>query len=227
MFPTLMKIEYIYPLLIEYMHSLQLVGLTYFLIYPYVSNLNLYSFIKGFDFINFSFMWNIPSHLIAPSINYVNLTSYSFAIGDMNWLRLIGSLLLCLFIILFCCLIFSLFECSKQYSKFALALTVDLMIVKSLHCWFASLVFGGLNIRNYQKVSDIYQIFTHLLSYILLTFLLYVGYKCNEMYKFPNLSTLFLAMFVMVETVLSTAPLLICSLLLFISFVEFCVAYAL
>jgi hypothetical protein len=75
------------------MHCLQLVGLTYYLIYPYVSNLNLYSFIKGFDYINFAFMWNIPAHLISPALSYYNLTSYSFAIGDMNWLRLIGSLL--------------------------------------------------------------------------------------------------------------------------------------
>lgn len=91
------------------MQSLQLVGLTYFVIYPYVSSIILYSFVKGFDYINFSFMFNVPANFIKPCINYISLTSYAFVMGDMDWLRLIGSLLLCLIAILLCCFVISLF----------------------------------------------------------------------------------------------------------------------
>lgn len=178
--PILMRIRYIYRILIEYLHCLQLIGLTFFVLYPYSVHLNLYSFIKGFEYSNFSFMYNIPGSLIKPCLNCASLSSFSFIIGDMNWLRLIGSLLLCFIILLLICLVIYIFKCSRQYATYFVTLIVDLVLVKSIHSWFASLVYSGLNMRFYSGDSDFFILSMHMLSYILLVPLLYTRFKLQK-----------------------------------------------
>lgn len=226
-FPLLMRFKSIYCVFVEYVHSIQLVGLTYFVIYPFNSQLPLYSFVKGFDYANFSFMYNIAQSLIPPSISYVSLTGYAFTFGDMNWLRLSGAMLLCLAIALLFCVVVYAFRCSRGYAPYFLGLIVDLMLVKALHSWFASLVYSGLNIRNFKLSFDFFTIGSHLLSYVLLAALFLIGFTFQEEYKFPNVFQIFLLLFVSLLSVLSVAPTLICSELIFLSFVEFGVAYAL
>lgn len=112
----LMRTKYIYRILIEYIHCIQLLGLTFYSIYPHSAQLYLYSFVKGLDFANFSFIINIPATFITPCYDCKSLVSFSFAIGDMNWLRMMGSLLLCTIIMLLFCLIIYLFKCSRMYA---------------------------------------------------------------------------------------------------------------
>ena len=60
----LMRIKYVYRVTIEYMHSIQLLGLAIWCIYPHYYSVNVYSFLIGLDFSNFSFMYNIPKNFI-------------------------------------------------------------------------------------------------------------------------------------------------------------------
>jgi hypothetical protein len=92
-------------------------------------------------------MYNIASSLITPCLNCNNFSSFSFIIGDMNWVRLMGALLLCLAIMLLFCLFIYVFHCSRKYALFFITLVIDLVIVKCIHSWFASLVYSGLNMR--------------------------------------------------------------------------------
>jgi hypothetical protein len=178
--PLLMRFKSLYCVLVEYVQSIQLVGLTLFVLYPFNSQLPLYSLVKGFDFSNFSFMFNIPESFISPSIEYKSLTGYAFILGDMNWLRLSGALLLCLAIILVFCFIIYILKCSREYASYFLGLAVDLVIVKMFHSWFASLVYAGLNIRNFKDSFDFFTIGSHLLSYVFLTLLFFIGFSFQE-----------------------------------------------
>lgn len=165
---VLMRIKYVYRVLIEYIHCIQLIGLTFFAIYPHSAQVNLYSFLLGFDYSNFSFMYNIPLKLIAPCFDCVSLISFSFAVGDMNWLRMMGAILLCAIIMFLFCLIIYVFQCSRRFSKFFVYLVIDLIIIKTVHGWFASLVYAGLNLTYNIQNFDMYILGVHLLSYLLL-----------------------------------------------------------
>lgn len=62
----LMRTKYVYRVAIQYIHCLQLLGLTYYCIYPHALSINLYSFTMGLDFSNFSFIYNVPAKFISP-----------------------------------------------------------------------------------------------------------------------------------------------------------------
>ena len=141
----LMRVKYVYRVTVEYLHCLQLLGLTLWVTYPHSITLRLYSFLLGIDFTNFSFMYNIPRNLIDPCTDCQSLVSYAFMQGDMNWLRLVGSMLLCLLILLMVASILACFKCARSYSIFFIALVCDMFLIKAIHSWFASLVYAGLN----------------------------------------------------------------------------------
>ena len=86
----------------------------------------------------------------------------------MNWLRLMGALILCGFVLLLFYILISCFKCSKNYSKFFITLVCDLLLVKTLHSWCASLVYAGVNLSNNFSSIDLYILGTHMLSYVIL-----------------------------------------------------------
>lgn len=57
----LMRTKYIYRIMIEYIHAIQLLGLTFYAIYPHSVHVFLYSFTMGLDFANFTFLYNVPA----------------------------------------------------------------------------------------------------------------------------------------------------------------------
>lgn len=215
-----MKIKYIYRILIEYIHCIQLIGLTFFAIYPHSAQLNLYSFLLGFDYANFSFMYNIPQNLITPCYDCTCLISFSFAVGDMNWLRMMGALLLCAIIMFLFCLIIYVFKCSRKYAKFFVLLVVDLVLVKTVHGWFASLVYSGLNLTYNLQNFDMYILGVHLLSYLLLVPVIFARAKAQSQNKYVNISFIFLIIFIILMVLLSLGPTLICALLMLITVAE-------
>ena len=56
----LFRIKYIYYGWLEYVNCIQLMGLTYYSIYPYSISLDLYSFLIGANYANFTFIYNVP-----------------------------------------------------------------------------------------------------------------------------------------------------------------------
>lgn len=98
-------------------------------------------------------------------------------LGDMNWLKIIGSLLPCLFLLLVIILITYIFVISREYALFLIKLTVDLVIVKCIHAWFGSLIYTGLNLIHGWGNQDVYILIMHLLGYLLLVPLLFVKLK--------------------------------------------------
>lgn len=203
--------------MIEYIHCIQLLGLTFYSIYPHSAQLNLYSFVKGFDYANFSFIINIPAEYITPCYDCKSLVSFSFAAGDMNWIRLMGGLLLCLVIMLIFCLVIYLFKCSRMYAKFYLYLVIDLVLIKTIHGWFASLLYSGLNYNYNSLDNDMYILGVHFLSYLILTPILYKRIQTQYEKKFLNISFICLNLFIILLTLLSLAPTLICALLLLLT----------
>lgn len=224
---VLMRTKYIYRIMIEYLHAIQLLGLTYYCIYPHSVSVNLYSFVMGLDFSNFTFLYNVPAKLITPCYDCISLISFDFAIGDMNWLRMMGSLLLCLAAMLLFCGVVYVFRCSRVYAGFFLGLVVDLVIVKTVHGWFASLVYSGLNYKYNEGDQDIYVLGMHTFSYLLLLPVLYTRLKAQYENKHPNISFIFLMVFIILMVLLSLAPTLICALLMLTTFTEWCLIYSL
>lgn len=149
----LARVKHIYRILIEYYHCIQLIGLSIFSIYPHSNNLYIYSFVYGADFANFSFMYNVPKNHISACTDCLSLTSFAYMQGDMNWFRLMGSLFLTLVVLLIIALILYIFKCSRNYSYFFLKLIADLILIKTIHSWGASIVFGALNLA-YNNVLD-------------------------------------------------------------------------
>jgi hypothetical protein len=173
----LMRTKYVYRILIEYIHCIQLLGLTFYAIYPHSIQLNLYTFVMGLDFSNFSFIINLTAKFIPACYDCKSIVGFTFAIGDMNWIRLTGSLLLCLAIMLVFCLLIYAFKCSRMYAPFYLKLVLDLIIVKSLHSWFSSLFYSGLNFKYNTNDKDLYILSMHMLSYFLIGPVLYLRFK--------------------------------------------------
>lgn len=176
----LMRVKYIHRILMEYFHCVQLIGLTFYAIYPHSLELLLYSFTLGFDFANFTFIYNVPAKLIEPCKDCASFTSYSFAIGDMNWIRIMGPTLFAAVAMLLFALVLYIFKCSRQYVPVCLSLIADLLAVKALHGWFASLVYSGLNLTYNYKDFDMFMFGTHLLSYLFLVPIVYWKAKVQE-----------------------------------------------
>lgn len=176
----LMRTKHVYRILVEYIHAIQLLGLTYYSIYPHSVHIYLYSFLMGLDFSNFSFLYNVPAKFIAPCYDCVSLVSFSFAVGDMNWLRMMGSLILCLSAMLIFCGVTYVFKCSRTYAPFFLGLVIDLVIIKIIHGWFASLLYSGLNYQYNETDLDMYVLGTHMFSYIFLFPVCYTRLKAQH-----------------------------------------------
>ena len=215
----LMRIKHVYRVVIEYVHCIQLLGLTLFCLYPHSYSLDLYSFIRGLDYSNFSFMYNVPRELIEPCLfPCTSLTSFAFAQGDMNWLRLMGALLLCGLILLFFFILISCFKCSRDYSFFFIAMVCDLLLVKTIHSWFSSLLYGGLNLKTVYETADVFMVATHFFSYVILLPILVPKIKAMWKAAYPNLSLIGTFVFVILLSLLSLAPVLICCLLVIVTF---------
>lgn len=146
--PLLMRIKNGYQILIEYYQCIQLAGLSLFSLYPYIGSIDIYSFVSGLEFSNFSFMFNVPVKYIPVCVECRSLSSYSFVLGDMNWLKIMGSFLPCILILLVVILITYIFVISREYALFLIKLTVDLVIIKCIHAWFGSLIYAGLNLMH-------------------------------------------------------------------------------
>lgn len=68
-------------------------GLTLYAIFSNSLDLDLYSFVIGLDYANFSFIYNVPKNLLSPCTSCVSFTGYAFVQGDMNFLRMMGSII--------------------------------------------------------------------------------------------------------------------------------------
>lgn len=216
----LMQLKYIYLLLVEYVHCLQILGLVLYSLYPYALSLDIYSFLQGFDFTNFSFMYNVPLRLVPACTVCPSFISYSFVLGDMNWLRMMGSLLLCVLIMGLLCGLVYLVKLSSKYTGYFVRLVADLIIVKSVHGWFASLIYAGLNYERNLGYVDVYEFGTHALSYCLMVPILYIRFTSPRENKFTNISLAFLIALVMAVTLVSLSPRLVCSLMVLLSVLE-------
>ena len=174
-----MRTKYVYRILIEYIHSIQLIGLTFYAIYPHSLHIDLYSFLMGLDFANFSFLFNVPAKFIPPCKECICLVSYNFAIGDMNWLRMMGPFIFCLTAMFIFCMLIYAFECSRKYSSFYLNLVIDLVLIKTIHGWFASLLFSGLNFSYDNLDLDLFVLSMHMLSYCIMIPIIYTRIKAQ------------------------------------------------
>lgn len=221
----LMRVRHVYRVLIEYIHSIQLLGLTYYVIYPYSIDLNLYAYLMGLDYANFSFMYNIPVRYITACYDCSSLVSFAFGVGDMNWVRLMGSLLLCLVIMFVFWIVLYGFTYTRDYALFFIGLIVDLILIKTVHSWFASLVYSGLNMRYNTGDLDIYVLSMHTLSYLVLIPVLYTRFRTQQRNAFPNLSFIFTFIFIILLVLLSLAPTLICALLMLITAIEWAITF--
>lgn len=170
-------------LLMNYLHSVQLVGLTLYSLYPYSSKLDIYSLVAGLDYANFTFMYNAPLKHIEACHGCASFTSFSFAVGDMNWLRMAGALLPCLVAILLVSGALHLFSYSQEYSKYILGVGVQLVFVKVVHVWFSSLLFVGLNYWNQDGLYNYYLLSMHLLSYVVLVPILYMMVSQDNIFR--------------------------------------------
>lgn len=150
------KVRYVYRIVVQYLQCLQLLGLTLYALYPYATNLNLYSLVLGFDYANFTYMYSLTQRYMSPCLECTSLASFSFVYGDMNWLRMMGSLLASFILLLLFCMILHVFKFSREYSMFFLVLVADMVILKSIHGWFASLLYSGLNLSRSEGIVDFY-----------------------------------------------------------------------
>lgn len=181
----------------------------------------------GLDYSNFSFMYNIPGRYISPCYHCQSLVSFAFAIGDMNWLRMMGSLLLSLAIMFVFWVVIYCFTYTREYALFFINLIVDLILIKTIHGWFSSLVYSGLNMKYNRDDLDVYVLSMHTLSYLFLIPVLYTRFKAQLTNKYPNLSFIFLLIFIILLALLSLAPTLICALLMLTTFTEWGLSFGL
>lgn len=220
--PLLMRVRNGYHILVEYFQCLQLAGLTLFSLYPFATSVDLFSFVSGLDFANFSFMYNVPVHYIPVCTDCSSLSGYAFVLGDMNWLKIIGALLICFAILLLLIVLTYAFVISREYAKFLVKLTVDLVLIKCIQAWFASLVYAGLNLHKNEGNSDTYITLMHILSYAVLIPLLYIKARNSRQDRYPISSEIFLVVHVCLVSVLSVGPMVMCSLLMFTVSLEWC-----
>lgn len=98
----------------------------------------------------------------------------------MNWFRIMGSILPCIFAVFMFIGVLGLFSFSKEYSLYLVKLILELVFVKVIHGWFSSLVFVGLNYENSDGLYNYYLISMHLLSYIILIPVLFMQMKNHK-----------------------------------------------
>lgn len=151
---------------IEYLHMIQIVGLTVFAIYPKSFDLLNYSFLYGMNFANLDFIYNIPKEFIEACYeNCAFMTSYSFVQGDIDWLRSMGSILETVTVVLITGICIYIPECSRKFLVVFMRTAVEFVILKSIHSWFASLIFL---ILNYSGSADSTYFGTHVAGYLFL-----------------------------------------------------------
>jgi hypothetical protein len=91
------------------------------------------------------------------------------------------------------------------------------VLIKTIHGWFASLLYSGLNFSYDNLDLDLFVLSMHLLSYILLIPVVYSRIKLQCTEKYPNISFIFLIIYIILITLLSLAPSIICALLILTS----------
>lgn len=79
---------------------MQLVGLTIFAAYPFESQ--VYYLLSGFNYFNLEFFPNLYNWFVPPFQNEWAIPGYIFIYGDMDFLRMMGSILL---FIVFCIIV--------------------------------------------------------------------------------------------------------------------------
>ena len=156
---------------LEYLHCIQLLGLTLYNLFPYSLDLILYSFMVGVDYANFSYIYNVPLNFIAPCTSCASFSGFIFIQDDMDFLRNIGSILQLFLFMCILVLILVNIECSKNYGFRLMKLIVPLIMIKCLHSWFASLVGVGLD-----AVSS-YSVGTYVLGLVFLAIFWFHQYK--------------------------------------------------
>lgn len=173
----LFKIKYVYYSWMEYVHCIQLVGLTYYSIYPYSVSLQLYSFLMGANYANFSFIYNVPLQHISPCLDCSSYLGFAFTQGDMNFLRGIGSVLELLGVFGFLLVILLNIKCSYKYGIKLLELIISLTVIKILHSWIAAFVYAILNKNLYEQDVDYFIIGSYCISFFLISAIVYQQYK--------------------------------------------------
>lgn len=89
----LVRVKYSFSAWLEYLHCIQLLGLTLYNLFPHSVDLSLYSFMVGVDYANFSYIYNVPLNLMTPCTDCVSLSGHIFIQDDMDYLRTMGSVL--------------------------------------------------------------------------------------------------------------------------------------
>ena len=168
------KIKYSLRGWIEYMHCIQLLGLTVYSIFPYSFSLEVYSLMIGVQYSNFSFIYNAFLNLIEPCSDCVSLSGWKFVQGDMDYLRVMGSVLQLLAFVCIVSIALYPFEKTKNYGIYLIDLVVTLIIVKSLYSWFSALLGLSYNTFTY------YAIATYTLSIVLFVIFCYQQYKWKQ-----------------------------------------------
>ena len=89
----LFMIRYSFYGWLEYLHCIQLLGLTLYGLFPYSLDQQLFAFMVGVDYANFSYIYNLPLHFISSCTQCTSLSGFAFIQGDMDYLRAMGSIL--------------------------------------------------------------------------------------------------------------------------------------
>ena len=156
---------------IEYTHCIQLLGLCLYNIFPYSFSLEVYSLMIGVEYANFSYIYNAPLNFIQPCSDCVSFSGWKFIQGDMDYLRAMGSILeLFCFVCVLNIILFA-FETIRKYGLYLIDLTLTLIMIKSLYCWFSALLGLSYNTFTY------YAIGTYTTSIILFLIFCYQQYK--------------------------------------------------
>ena len=143
-------------------------GLTIYALFSNSLDLNLYSFVIGLDYSNFSFIYNAPKNLISACTSCVSFTGYAFVQGDMNYLRMMGSVLELWVLMGIVIVILVCVQCSKRYGKRLYELMVYLTMIKIFHSIFSSWIYTGLNMNLTSVNEDFMIVGTYFITFILL-----------------------------------------------------------
>ena len=144
-FLFLIQVKGIYELYIEVVRVVQLLGLLIFTAFPLGSR--AYYFLIGCSYLNLDFVPNLYA-MLAKSDQSTVFSSYYFGAEDMDFVRLMGSIIFFgTFIMLVYCICKFLINLKQSKLDFIIRLAIDLMEVKIFHSFWSSLLYIIANYR--------------------------------------------------------------------------------
>ena len=193
-------VKYLFFGWLEYLHCIQLLGLTLYSLFPHSFDLDVYFFLVGVDFANFSYIPNIPLIFISPCTDCVSLSGYAFIQDDMDYFRSMGSVWELFLFICLLTLVLMKWRRTQQYGFLLLKLVVVLIMIKSLHAWFSS--FIGSTFSYYTLASNG-------VGLLMLIIFIYQQYKWKQEHGYINVRVIGLFGYTLILTFISMAPLLL------------------